>query len=131
MWALNANPPCVRSALLGDVPHGFFGRRGGVSTGGVASLNTGIGSDDDPMLVARNRAAVRAMCKVRIGPLIISDVKILYPVLSSHAFVSWPSRKVGNAWHPLVQILAPGLEQRITNAVIHAWRNADRHGGVR
>ena len=78
-----------------------------------------------------NRAAVRAMCKVRIGPLIISDVKILYPVLSSHAFVSWPSRKVGNAWQPLVQILAPGLQQRITNAVIHAWRSADRHGGVR
>lgn len=52
-------PPHVRSALLGDVPHGFFGRRGGVSTGDLASLNTGIGSGDDPLLIARNRAAVR------------------------------------------------------------------------
>jgi YfiH family protein len=52
-------PPYVRSAALGDVPHGFFGRRGGVSTGELASLNTGLGSGDDPLLIARNRAAVR------------------------------------------------------------------------
>jgi polyphenol oxidase len=45
--------------LLGDVPHGFFGRRGGVSAGELASLNTGTGSGDDPLLIARNRARVR------------------------------------------------------------------------
>jgi polyphenol oxidase len=52
-------PPFARSALLADVPHGFFGRRGGVSTGELASLNTGLGSGDDPLLIARNRARVR------------------------------------------------------------------------
>lgn len=56
---MTAPPPHVRSALLGDVPHGFFGRRGGASTGDLASLNTGIGSGDDPVVIARNRAAVR------------------------------------------------------------------------
>ena len=33
-----------RSALLDGLPHGFLGRRGGVSTGIVAGLNVGTGS---------------------------------------------------------------------------------------
>jgi YfiH family protein len=37
------------------VPHGFLGRTGGVSTGLLASLNCGIGSGDDPALIAENR----------------------------------------------------------------------------
>ena len=40
---------------LRPVPHGFFGRAGGVSTGDVAGLNCGLGSGDDPALVAANR----------------------------------------------------------------------------
>jgi YfiH family protein len=38
-----------------SMPHGFLGRTGGVSTGDLASLNCGIGSNDDPALVAENR----------------------------------------------------------------------------
>jgi hypothetical protein len=37
------------------VPHGFLTRQGGVSTGLYASLNTGLGSDDDPQAVYENR----------------------------------------------------------------------------
>lgn len=48
----------MRAAALGTVPHGFFGRRGGVSTGAYASLNVGIGSDDDPAAITRNRVSV-------------------------------------------------------------------------
>lgn len=44
----------IRSGALA-VPHGFFGRRGGVSVGEVAGLNTGLGSGDDPALVMENR----------------------------------------------------------------------------
>lgn len=44
----------VRSGLL-DVPHGFFGRQGGVSVGAVAGLNCGLGSGDDPQAVETNR----------------------------------------------------------------------------
>jgi len=51
-----AEPPEIfRAGCLGDVPHGFLGRRGGFSTGEVAGLNAGIGSGDDPTLVAQNR----------------------------------------------------------------------------
>ena len=46
----------IRAGVLGDVPHGFLGRRGGVSRGWTAGLNTGLGSGDDSDAVARNRA---------------------------------------------------------------------------
>jgi hypothetical protein len=45
----------IRSAVLGDLPHGFLGRRGGVSTGICAGLNVGLGSQDDPEAVRTNR----------------------------------------------------------------------------
>lgn len=45
-----------RAPVLGGLPHGFLGRRGGVSTGDVAGLNVGLGSGDEPALIARNRA---------------------------------------------------------------------------
>lgn len=44
----------VRSAALG-VPHGFFGREGGLSTGTIAGLNCGLGSGDDAETVEANR----------------------------------------------------------------------------
>lgn len=54
-------PPYVTSPLLSGVPgiaHGFFGRRGGVSTGDYDSLNSGEGSADSPRNVAENRARI-------------------------------------------------------------------------
>lgn len=40
------------------VRHGFFTRRGGVSTGLYEGLNTGLGSGDDPAAVAENRCRI-------------------------------------------------------------------------
>lgn len=48
------NLDIVRSGMI-DVPHGFFGRRGGVSVGAIAGLNCGLGSDDDARAVETNR----------------------------------------------------------------------------
>src|SRR5690606_37223486 len=45
------------SALEG-IAHGFFTRRGGVSTGIYGSLNCGAGSDDSLEAVRENRARV-------------------------------------------------------------------------
>lgn len=50
--------PFATAPPLADSPHGFFGRRGGVSTGELASLNCGLGSGDDPALIAENRRRV-------------------------------------------------------------------------
>jgi len=44
-----------RARALDGVPHGFLGRRGGVSTGIHAGLNVGTGSTDDPATIAENR----------------------------------------------------------------------------
>ena len=49
-----------RLASVAGVRHAFFTRRGGVSEGIYASLNTGLGSKDDPAAVAENRRRVAA-----------------------------------------------------------------------
>lgn len=41
--------------MLAGIPHGFLGRRGGVSEGICWGLNAGHGSHDDPATVAENR----------------------------------------------------------------------------
>ena len=51
-------PPHLTSDLL-PVPHGFFGSKGGVSSGVYASLNTGQLSDDNKEAIAENRARVQ------------------------------------------------------------------------
>jgi YfiH family protein len=48
-------PEVIRSRLLKEVPHGFLGRRGGVSRGVCAGLNVGHGSGDDAEAIAANR----------------------------------------------------------------------------
>ena len=50
--------PFVTAPTLERVAHGFFGRGGGVSAGDLASLNCGLGSGDDPALIAENRRRV-------------------------------------------------------------------------
>lgn len=49
----------LKAGALGDVRHGFAGRRGGVSTGIHAGLNVGLGSDDDRAAILRNRDLAR------------------------------------------------------------------------
>jgi len=44
-----------RARALAGMPHGFFGRAGGVSTGILAGLNVGLGSTDDRAAIAENR----------------------------------------------------------------------------
>ena len=59
----------IRSAALEGVPHGFLGRKGGVSTGDYAGLNVGIGSDDDAAAV-RTHVGVGQVAEVgqpRVG----------------------------------------------------------------
>jgi YfiH family protein len=48
----------IRADLLGGVPHGFFTRKGGASSGVFAGLNCGLGSSDQSEAVRTNRARV-------------------------------------------------------------------------
>lgn len=45
----------IRAVSLGGLPHGFLGRRGGVSSGELAGLNIGYGSNDDRAAIDENR----------------------------------------------------------------------------
>lgn len=55
----------IRAVSLGEFPHGFLGRRGGVSTGELAGLNVGYGSSDERSAIDENRRrAVAALLPV-------------------------------------------------------------------
>jgi len=60
----------IRAVSLGDVPHGFLGRRGGISTGIHAGLNVGLGSDDDRDAIRENRR--RAVAAVTPGATLVT-----------------------------------------------------------
>ena len=63
----------IRAPTL-TVPHGFLGRRGGVSTSVHAGLNVGLGSDDDPKAIAENRR--RAADAVLPGGRLVSVFQV-------------------------------------------------------
>lgn len=75
-------PPHLRSRLIGNAgaTHGFFGRAGGVSDGVFSSLNTGLGSIDDPKAVAENRRR----CRDALGA---AALVTLYQIHSADAIV--------------------------------------------
>ncbi len=53
-----------------EISHGFFTRGGGHSSGIFASLNCGLGSGDDPDLVAKNRGIVAQQLNVATTHLV-------------------------------------------------------------
>lgn len=80
----------VRASALGDVPHGFLGRRGGVSEGELAGLNVGIGSSDDRNAIAENRR--RAVEAVLPG----AELATVHQVHSAEAVyvaAPWPQQE--------------------------------------
>ncbi|QGN54831.1 peptidoglycan editing factor PgeF [Novosphingobium sp. Gsoil 351] len=67
----------IRASCLGSIPHGFLGRRGGVSTGIHAGLNVGWGSDDERAAVAENRR--RAVEAVLPGAALVTVHQVHSP----------------------------------------------------
>lgn len=52
------SPPRLTVPAFAGLPHGFFGREGGVSTGLFTSLNVGLGSSDDRACLDENRSCI-------------------------------------------------------------------------
>lgn len=50
-----SNVEVIRAISLGQLPHGFLGRRGGISVGVCEGLNVGFGSSDDREAIQGNR----------------------------------------------------------------------------
>ena len=114
----------ICSSTLDGIPHGFLGRRGGISTGAVASLNVGIGSADDPQAVAENRR--RAVAAVMPGTQLVT----VYQVHSGVAVEAggWPDDR-----RPKADALVtdkPGLLLGILTADCAPVLLADRDAGV-
>ena len=67
----------IRATALNNLPHGFLGRRGGVSTGLHAGLNVGWGSDDEREAIAENRR--RAVEAVLPGAALVTVHQVHSP----------------------------------------------------
>jgi YfiH family protein len=77
----------IRATSLGTIPHGFLGRRGGVSEGEIAGLNVGYGSKDERAAIFENRK--RAIAAVMPG----AELATVHQVHSAEAVVTdraWP-----------------------------------------
>lgn len=77
----------VRASVLGKLPHGFLGRRGGVSTGEITGLNVGYGSNDDRDSIAENRR--RAVAAVLPGAELVT-VHQVHSAEAVFADRAWP-----------------------------------------
>ncbi len=115
----------IRAAALDGVPHGFLGRRGGVSQGAYASLNVGWGSDDDRAAIAENRR--RAIAAVAPGAGLVTVHQIHSPD-ALYAAAPWPD----DARPPADAIVTdrPGLALGILTADCTPVLLADRAAGV-
>ena len=114
-----------RATCLAGIPHGFLGRRGGVSTGLVAGLNVGLGSGDADRAVAENRA--RAGAAVLPGAPIVACYQVHSPDCVT---VTEPW---SDAERPHADALAtnrPGLLLGIVTADCTPVLFADREAGV-
>jgi YfiH family protein len=90
----------IRSGQLAPLPHGFLGRRGGVSKGDLSGLNVGYGSSDSRSAIDENRR--RAIEAVMPGAELVTVHQI-------HSAVALP---VDGAW---LHAARPRADAMVTN----------------
>lgn len=113
------------SPLLDRVPHGFLGRRGGVSSGELAGLNVGFGSNDERTAIEENRrlatlAIAPAAALVTVHQIHSADVV--------HAVAPWPAGERPHADGIVTD--QPGLLLGILTADCAPILLADKDAGV-
>jgi polyphenol oxidase len=129
----------ARILALDGIRHGFFTRQGGVSGGLYASLNGGVGSNDDTGHVAENRARMAAAVGVEPGRFLTC-----YQLHSPQVVVAetpWPAdaRPRADAIVTRMRALAIGIstadcgpvlladpDARVIGAAHAGWRGALR-----
>jgi YfiH family protein len=131
---MNATIDVVTAGL--GVRHGFVGRRGGVSEGIFASLNVGLGSSDDPVLVRENRR--RAVEAVAPGATLVTvhqvHSTIVVPVTGAvadadraHAdamVTATPGLALGILTADCAPILLADAEAGVIGAAHSGWKGA-------
>jgi len=123
---LSANaPPHWTSDALARIRHGFFGRRGGVSTGIYASLNAGTGSNDDAEAARENRTRIAGAFNAPLDHLI--GVHQVHSPTALFVSAPWPGER------PHADALVtttPGLVVSILTADCTPVLFADEKAGV-
>ncbi len=127
----------VRLAAHHGIRHGFFGRRGGVSTGSFATLNMSEASGDDPDRVALNRA--QAMERLGVSRASLVTVKqvhsdVVVPVTApSHPgdrpaadamVTAVPGLVLGILTADCAPVLLADLEAGVVGAFHAGWKGA-------
>jgi YfiH family protein len=102
---------------LSGIRHGFMTRAGGVSEGIYASLNCGLGSDDEPERVHENRRRVLRMVDIQAKTL-----------LTAYQVTKRPNIAIAASSADCVPILFADPEARVVGAAHAGWRGAI--GGV-
>lgn len=111
---------------LARARHGFFTRRGGGSSGIYASLNCGIGSDDDRALVHDNRALVAQALGVEPAHLLTPYQT--HGLAVATAIAPWPWQDPPRA--DAVVTATPGLAIGVSTADCAPVLLADDNAGV-
>lgn len=130
----------IRADGLAQVPHGFLGRHGGVSTGTIAGLNVGHGADDAGDAVAENRR--RAVAAVLPGAALATVYQVHSPDVVTVAR-PWPHDErpradgmvtdrpgllLGVVTADCAPVLFADLDAKVIGAAHAGWRGAC--GGV-
>jgi YfiH family protein len=115
----------LRTGALKGAPHGFLGRRGGVSEGVCAGLNVGLGSDDDRAAIAENRR--RAIAAVAPGAPMVTVHQIHSPEV---VYAGAPWTDEGRPRADAMVTDRPGLALGILTADCAPVLLADAEAGV-
>lgn len=119
------NVEVIRAAALGGLPHGFFGRRGGVSDGVCAGLNVGLGSGDDRGAIEENRR--RALEAVAPGAMLVTVHQVHSP---DAVYAPSPWSDAARPHADAIVTDRPGLALGIVTADCTPVLLADREAGV-
>ena len=126
----------IRAEALDGVPHGFLGRRGGVSTGELAGLNVGYGSNDDRAAIDENRqraiesvlpgAALATVHQVHSADAVYADRLWLHADRpKADAMVTdRPGLLIGILTADCAPVLFVDPDARIVGAAHAGWRGA-------
>lgn len=126
----------IRAAALAGLPHGFLGRRGGVSTGLCEGLNVGFGADDDRAAIVENRrravAAIAPTARLATVHQIHSAdvVAVTTPWPDDerpHAdalVTDWPGLAIGIVTADCAPVLLADERAGIIGAAHAGWRGA-------
>ncbi|MCW8308339.1 peptidoglycan editing factor PgeF [Acidiphilium sp. PA] len=119
------------------VPHGFFTRQGGVSTGAYDSLNCGMSGHDDPAHVSENRA--RAARAIGVDPTSLMGLKQVHGTHVIKVVAGWaagdtpqadamvtdrPGIALGIITADCAPVLFADSTNRIVGAAHAGWRGA-------